>query len=93
MITAIKLVMSSAWDFIRPFVLMLLSQGGQILAQVAMDTVTTVAANYASAPGEQKRQISFDLIRAQLQQQGVQLGASVINAAIEAAVQRLKTAR
>lgn len=90
MLTYLKAVTSGIWTFILPFLKILLTQGGQLLAQTAMNTVSAVAANYAAAPGEQKKAIAFDVITASLQKQGVQLGASVINAAIEAAVQKIK---
>lgn len=88
--TYLKAVSSGIWDFVLPFIKILLTQGGQLLARTAMDVVTAVAQNYAAAPGEQKKTIAFDLISASLAKQGVQLGASVINAAIESAVQKLK---
>ena len=90
MITAIKLYASSAWGFLLPFLKIFLSQAGQVLASVAMNTVKNVALNYASEPGDKKRVIAFDHIQNELANQGIKIGASVINAAIEAAVQRLK---
>lgn len=90
MLTYLKAVTSGIWTFILPFLKILLTQGGQLLAQTAMNTVTAVAANYAAAPGDQKKAIAFDVITASLKKQGIEMGASVINAAIEAAVQKIK---
>lgn len=47
--TYLKAVSSGIWDFILPFVKVLLTQAGQVLAQTAMDVVTQVAENYAAA--------------------------------------------
>lgn len=88
--TYFKAVSSGAWDFILPFIKILLSSSGQILAQVAMDTVKQIAINNSNAPGAQKKAIAFDVISNSLTTQGIALGASVINMAIESAVQKLK---
>jgi len=88
--TYLKAVSSGAWNFILPFIQVLLTQAGQVLAQTAMDTVKQVAINYSSAPGAEKKIIAFNLITDSLAKQGIQMGASIINMAIEAAVQKIK---
>ena len=88
--TYLKAVSSGIWDFILPFLKVLLTQGGQILAKTAVEVVTAVAQNYTASPGDQKKTIAFNLITDSLAKQGIQLGASVINAAIESAVQKIK---
>lgn len=88
--TYIKAVSSGVWDFLLPFIKILLSNAGQILAQVAMDTVKQVAINNSNAPGDQKKAVAFDVISNSLKTQGIAMGASVINMAIESAVQKLK---
>ena len=88
--TYLKAVSAGVWDFILPFLKILVSQAGQILAQVAMDTVKQVALNNSNVPGDQKKAIAFDVISSSLKTQGIALGASVINLAIETAVQKLK---
>ena len=90
MLTYIKAVTSGIWAFILPFLKTLLTQAGQILAQTAMDVVKQVAVNYSNEPGEAKRVIAFNMITDSLTKQGIQIGASVINTALEAAVQKLK---
>ena len=88
----VKLITSSVWTFLRPMVLLFLSQSGQILANAAMSAVAATAESYgAGANGSDKRDAAYRLIVADLQRQGIQLGASAINMAIEAAVQKLKT--
>lgn len=88
--TYLKAVSSGVWDFILPFIKVLLTQAGQALAQTALDVVKQVAENYAAAPGAEKKTIAFNMITDNLAKQGVQIGASMINAAIEAAVQKIK---
>jgi hypothetical protein len=85
-----KIVFSQIWDFLAPFVKIFLSEAGQILAASAIKAVTSVAATMNDADGDTKRKAAFDLIKAELISQGVTLGTSMINAAIEAAVQKLK---
>jgi len=88
--TYLKAVSSGIWDFILPFIKVLLTQAGQALAHTAMEVVKQVAINYSSAPGTEKKVIAFNLITDSLAKQGIQIGASMINASIEAAVQKLK---
>lgn len=90
MLTYIKAVTSGIWSFILPFLKILLTQAGQVLAQTAMDVVRQVAANYSNEPGAAKRVIAINMITDSLTKQGIQIGASAINAALEAAVQKLK---
>ena len=89
----IKILFSKIWDFIAPFVKIFLSSAGQILAASAMEAVKVVA-TYAMDNDEEKRHTAFELIVKDLKTKGIELGVqisvSMINAAIEAAVQKLK---
>ena len=85
-----KFRMSSIWSFLLPFVQILLTKGGLILATVAMQAVQIVAESMKDEDGTDKREAAFDIIKKELTEQGIDLASSVINAAIEAAVIKLK---
>lgn len=88
----IKLVLSKIWDFLEPFIKIFLSSTGQILAGVALDVVKQIAADPSmlGSGNLDKRQAAFERIKAELLNRGLEASTSVINAAIEAAVQKLK---
>lgn len=86
----IRFLMSGVWEFLRPFAYQLMTQGGRILAQAAMTAVTAVAVSMQDQDGAAKRKAAFEMIQADLAKQGVSLAASLINAAIEAAVLKMK---
>jgi hypothetical protein len=86
----LKVLFSGLWVFLGPFVKLFLSGVGTALAKAAMDAVTATATSMGDADGDAKRREAFRQIRAELTRQGIQVGASAINAAIEAAVQKLK---
>lgn len=87
-----KLVFSSVWGFISPFVKIFVSSAGQILAGVALDVVKQIAADpsLVGSGNLDKRQAAFEKIKGELVARGLEASTSVINAAIEAAVQKLK---
>jgi hypothetical protein len=84
---------SSIWDFLAPFVKIFISSAGQILAASALQAVRTVA-TYAIDNDETKRAKAFSMIVSDLKSKGLGIGieitTSMINAAIEAAVQKMK---
>jgi len=84
----IKLMMSSVWSFLLPFLKIFLSKIGPILADAAMQAVAALATSDMS--GSDKRDAAFKQIENTLKSKGIEVGASVINSAIEAAVQNLK---
>jgi hypothetical protein len=86
-----KVVFSNTWDFLAPFVKIFLSSAGVILAEIAIKTVTNIALTMADADGDAKRKEAVKQIQAELISRGIVLGVSVVNSAIEAAVQRIKT--
>lgn len=90
----LKLVFSKIWDFIAPFVKIFLSSAGQILGSVALQVVRNIAQDTTLVTDSDKRSAAFDAIVVDLKGKGIELGlqvtTSMINAAIEAAVQKLK---
>lgn len=90
----LKLVFSRMWDFLAPFVRVFLTSAGNILAASAIAAVKTMAQTMGDADGNDKRKAAFDGIVTDLKRQGITLGVqvttSMIYAAIEAAVQKLK---
>jgi hypothetical protein len=90
----IKIVTSSIWAFVLPFLRQLLTQAGPVLMTSAMTAVKLIADNGLGSSGEQKRDMAFRAIAADLQAKGIEIGVqvttSMINAAIEVAVQKLK---
>lgn len=86
----LKMWLGKVWEFLKPMLTVFLSQAGQILAAAALRAVKAVAENYGKEDGAVKRDAAFVMIREDLRAQGITLGASVINMAIETAVQKLK---
>jgi len=91
----IKIVSSSIWVFVLPYLRMLLSKAGPILAAAALEAVKVVAANASGATDDQKRNLAFQAIGESLKTQGIAIGVDVstalVNAAIETAVLKLKS--
>lgn len=89
-IAKLKVVGGEVWDFLYPFIQLFMSEMGQAVAQAAMVAVTECAATMGEADGQEKRKAAYDKMVAILAAKGITVGASVIYAAIEAAVQRIK---
>jgi hypothetical protein len=91
----IKLFFSKIWDFVKPFILILLSKSGTALATAAIKAVTITAQNLSIKDSNEKRENAFRIIVDDLKKQGIQLGeeitSSMINTAIELAVQKIKS--
>jgi len=89
-----KLAMTSIFDFCLPFLRQMARDAGPILAKAALAAVKIVAANYSGASSSEKRDAALQLITRDLQKQGiivgVNVGTSLVNAAIEMAVQKIK---
>lgn len=89
-----RLFFSSLWGFLQPFVAIFLSKAGPLLASAAVAAVRAVGESMSGSSGSEKRDAAFAAIEADLKRQGVSIGAevtaSMINAAIEAAVQKVK---
>lgn len=86
----IKFFFTEAWAFLKPFATQLLTNSGKILLKSAMAAVTAVAANMGDSSGADKRDAALKLILADLEQAGIALALSTVNAALEAAVVKLK---
>lgn len=88
----VKFFFTKIGSFLLPFVKIFLSSAGKILGDIALKTVLQIAADpsMVKAGGLEKRQAAFDAIVKELKSRGIELGTSVINAAIEAAVQKAK---
>jgi hypothetical protein len=85
-----KLFFSDVWVFLGPFIEILLTGAGQILAQAAMDAVAQVAKDPSILNDRDKRDAAFGIIQQQIFAKGLTMATSTINAALEAAVVRLK---
>jgi hypothetical protein len=85
-----KFIVSGLWAFLSPFIKILLTTGGTILIQSCMAAVTAVATNMQDSSGEEKRAQALRIIQADLTNKGIAMTASVINAALEAAVVKMK---
>lgn len=89
----IKFFLSDVWVFLQPFVEQLLSDSGKVLARAALSAVTAVAQNMIGSTNEEKRQAAFEMILDDLKVSGIEIGTSVINAALEAAVVKMKASQ
>lgn len=85
----IRMITSDVWDFLHPFIEVFLTEAGQALAKAALSAVSTIATTMNDADGDTKRKAAFELILKDLEAQGIQMGTSMINAALEAAVQKI----
>jgi hypothetical protein len=89
-------VFTSVWDFLAPIVKIFMSKGGDILKDTAMAVCGEIAKDPSllASGGLEKRQLAFDRITSDLKAKApdiaIGLASSVINLAIEAAVQKLK---
>lgn len=91
----IKIISSSVWSFVLPFLRQLLSKAGPILAAAALEAVKIVASNASGATDSQKRDMAFRIIGDKLKAEGIAIGIDVstalVNAALEIAVLKFKS--
>lgn len=82
---------SGLWDFISPLIKVFLTETGNQLKDIALQVVMDIAKDppMVNSGGLAKRQAAFDKIQSTLQARGLQVATSVINAAIEASVQKI----
>ena len=85
-----KAFLSSVEDFLMPFIKQFLTTEGPIILAAAEKAVLALAAQ--SMPGAQKQAAAYTAIVTDLQAQSITASTSVINAAIEAAVAKVKAA-
>lgn len=85
-------IWSDVWTFLHPLIRVFMSEAGQILGQIALQTVMDIAKDpsMVKSEGLAKRQAAFEKITAQLKDKGIVIAESMVNAAIEAAVQKAK---
>lgn len=86
----VKFIMSGLWDFLQPIIKMLTSEAGRVLAASAIMAVRAVAESMTASSGAEKRETAFRMITDDLKRQGINLGASAVNMALEAAVAKYK---
>lgn len=60
------------------------------LLPVALDIVTEIAKSYSTTDGEQKRALAVKRLSSYATSIGIEVGTSLLNLAIEMAVQRMK---
>lgn len=89
MFEKIKILMSSIWVVLKPIFIQFMTSAGQLLLDVAVDIVKDLANTDLSS--SEKREAAFDRIKGELKVKGVEVKDSLINTAIEIAVQRIKT--
>jgi len=85
-------LISMLLPFLKPFVEQMLKSAGQALASAALSAVKWVKDNKDYLSNEEKRNEAMKVIRNQLAYEGIDIATSTINAAIEAAVVKLKSA-
>ena len=89
-IARLKFAFSKVWDFLLPFIQQFMSEAGALLAETALEIVTALQTEMQGASGAEKRDRAYALIQAKLTAKGIKIPSSVIYAAIEAAVQKIK---
>jgi len=86
----LKFFFSGAYDFLNPFIKILLTRGGVLLMIAAKETVAALAENMKDAKGTEKQKVALNLISTRLKNEGIDMATAAINQAIEAAVLKLK---
>jgi len=87
----IKLFGSQIWEYVWPLIQKFLQEGGLVALQMAFIYVPQIAASMGDANGEAKRAEVIRLMLEEAKARGLTLSTSMINAAIEAAVAKLKS--
>ena len=86
----LRFFFSGAYEFLKPFIKILMTKGGILLMIAAKETVAALATNMKDAKGTEKQKVAFDLISTRLKNEGVDMATAAINQAIEAAVLKLQ---
>ena len=89
MLTQLKFIGSKVWEFLRPLIVILLSNVGPALISAATAAVAAAEA-MPNATGDEKKAAATAAALAILKSKGVEVGTAVLNAAIENAVVALK---
>jgi len=86
-----KLMFSAIWALVLPLLKTFSSKVGKIVLQEAITVCGQIATTMLAANGPDKKKAAFKIIVADLKSKGIQqVEDSLINAAIETAVQYLK---
>lgn len=84
----IKFYWSQAYQFLLPFIKILMSQLGEVLTRSAIAAVKT--AQESGLSNSEKRDLAFKQIASDMSDAGFTIATSIINLALEAAVTKLK---
>ncbi len=82
---------SEVWDFLKPVIALFAKEEGTRLAEIAYVVVKDIQFGMPDSPGESKQKIAFAKIKDELYHAGLDLAESVINLALEVAVQKVKS--
>ena len=82
--------MSKIFELLLPFIKRITTDAGIFALEMAILYVPQIALSMKDADGEAKRKEVFRLIKKAAKAKGIEIADSIINAAIEAAVAKLK---
>lgn len=85
----VKLLASSLWKYVGPFISFLLKIGGEVAIMVAVNAVKRAEAEYGSGSGDIKRAFATELIIGDLQSKGTQVGIREAHDLIQTALRYL----
>jgi hypothetical protein len=86
----VKFTLSKIFELLLPFIKRMSSDVGMFALEMAIIYVPQVAYSFKDAEGEEKRREVIRLIKEAAIAKGIAISDSIINAAIEAAVAKLK---
>jgi hypothetical protein len=86
-----KIFFSALWaEIVKPLIRFLLSTVGGTVYKIAKDVVQAIELDPLIVKDEEKRRIAYEAVKTRLKSEGKVVGDSVINLAIELAVQAFK---
>ena len=86
----IKLFGSKVFEFLLPLIKTFAKEGGLIALQLAFEVIPVIAMTHKGKSGDEKRAEAFKQIMDVAKTKGITLSTSMVNAAIEAAVAKIK---
>ena len=86
----LKIMFSKIFEFFLPLIKKFLAEGGPIILALAFEIIPVIAMTHKNAEGDAKRKEAFRQISERAKAQGIVISSSLINAAIELAVAKLK---
>ena len=87
----LKIMFSKIFQFFLPLIQKFLAEGGPIILALAFEIIPVIAITHKGQDGDAKRKEAFRQISERAKAQGIALADSLIYAAIELAVAKLKT--